>query len=436
MIPVYKELQELTKENYKGNFGLCFNKFVQIDETNFKVPDNSIPEYKKKYASLKNASSKILEKKHLNQMHFCKTFSPRYETLTLVASLISPFVTGIGQTHPSEVGMTFDHTIGIPYIPASGIKGIVRFSHTLSIIDEAVKKGRVKKDKVQKDCFDDEEDWTNIPVMFGKGGDKGNEGRVIFLDAYSLDVPDIKEDIMNSHYKPYYSEQKEAPGDYHAPVPIKFLTVENGTKFIFRVLVDKQYNDLSDDNKITDLVKKALKNSLEVEGIGAKTAVGYGRFQIESDVEPDYLIGKFEEECISEEDKLAQMKEQLMAKLGTIAKDSQDADSEFDKWIGSALKDDLEIAEKFKTVLKKKKADKSYTARYIKLSEILKIPLTEDIGKTLPVSPAESNDENEIEKIRKKLNKAKGKPKEMKKILKNCPKGMRSKLEQEFNIKE
>jgi len=43
--------------------------------------------------------------------------------------------------------MTFDHNLGIPYIPASSIKGIVRFAHTLDLIENNFDKVSMKQRK-------------------------------------------------------------------------------------------------------------------------------------------------------------------------------------------------------------------------------------------------------------------------------------------------
>jgi len=46
--------------------------------------------------------------------------------------------------------MTFDHNLGIPYIPASSIKGIVRFAHTLDLIENNFDKVSMKQRKMEK----------------------------------------------------------------------------------------------------------------------------------------------------------------------------------------------------------------------------------------------------------------------------------------------
>ncbi|MBF0226067.1 MAG: type III-B CRISPR module RAMP protein Cmr6 [Desulfobacterales bacterium] len=118
-----------------------------------------------------------MEKKHSEQEKFCKIFPKNdFEIITIKAKLKSNLITGIGESHPHEVSMLFEHNLGIPYIPASSIKGLVRFVHTIFQIPEAEKKGLIKNG-----CFDDEEDWTLVPELFGT---QHKRGKVIFLDAY------------------------------------------------------------------------------------------------------------------------------------------------------------------------------------------------------------------------------------------------------------
>jgi CRISPR-associated protein Cmr6 len=129
---------------------------------------------------------------------------------------------------------------------------------------------------------------TKIAAIFGGDADKEKEGKkktiklkgkVIFLDAYPAKVPDLHVDIINPHYGDYYRDEngKIPPADYLDPTPIKFLTVKQGTKFTFRALVSK------DSDFLLQPVKTAFQIALEEEGVGAKTAVGYGRFEIQRD---------------------------------------------------------------------------------------------------------------------------------------------------------
>jgi len=378
MIPVHKEiLTILDSSSYKkGNFGLWFNKFVELDErNNFKVPTRAVNEYKDKYKEIVSYLKDFLLFKHINQYLFCQSFSSRYETLVFVADLKSPLIVGIGETHPSEVSMIFDHNLGIPYVPASSIKGVVRFAYMLELLDKGIDENKLKQDKEGSLYIDEEEEWTNVPDIFGTGGDDAKRGKVIFLDSYPLEVPHLHIDIMNPHYGPYYTDEghKTPPADYHQPNPIKFLTVAKGSKFIFRVLIDKTHNKY---DELKSKTIKALKRAITEEGVGAKTSLGYGLFKIVSEKEPSEIIKVYQEKFMSEEDRLKQIKEGMLAKIDKLPKGSQEVDAFIQEWQrNEKLNKDKEIAEKLIPKVRKKKKNKQYTKSYKILADILGISL-------------------------------------------------------------
>ena len=282
--PYHKKLQEQTRFMAKGNYGLWYNKFIPITDydhrkspykasDNNEDPDNAVKYYADQYRNLnKTELQTMLDKKHRDQAGYCNALSSGYEIVVFKAKLRNPLITGIGETHPHEVSMVFDHNMGIPYIPASGIKGIVRFAHTLELCRYILPE-KIKTDKDGEEYFDDEDDWTDIPQLFGT---QNKRGGVIFLDAYPDKMPELHIDIMNSHYSDYYSDDANStpPADYLNPIPLKFLTVAKDTVFLFRALVDKEQPEL------ISKVKSAFKKALTEEGVGAKTAIGYGVFDI------------------------------------------------------------------------------------------------------------------------------------------------------------
>lgn len=278
--PFYEELQEASRNMTGGNFGLWFNKFVPIsnfddckasDERGDK--DKAVSYYHDKYKQIeKNEINRLIEQRHVDQAEFCNALSSGYEAVVFRARLKTHLITGIGESHPHEVSMVFDHNLGIPYIPASGIKGIVRFAHTLGLIPDISPEKIETDEKTGQQHFNDEETWTLIPDLFGT---QEKRGSVFFLDAFPEKMPDLHADIMNPHYGDYYNDDQNTkpPGDYLNPTPIKFLTVSKDTVFIFRALVDRKHPEL------TGMVKTAFRNALMQEGVGAKTAVGYGLFE-------------------------------------------------------------------------------------------------------------------------------------------------------------
>ena len=291
--PYSTQLQTAAKSFSKGNFALWFNKLIPLNnETKCKPCNKSgndkevVQYYESFYNGLKNniTLKNLLDAKQRNQKEFCEFYeNAGCKIISYQAKLKSPLITGIGQTHPNEIGMVFDHTMGIPFIPASSVKGIVRFAHMLELI-RSRNRSYIDSDK-DGEYIIESDLQTLIPDIFGGDSDiiknekkktKKWRGKVIFLDAYPDNVPDLHVDIMNPHYGQYYSddENKTPPADYLDPTPIKFLTVKPGTVFTFRALAPK-------DSDFIEPAKTAFQKALEDEGVGAKTAVGYGRFEIQ-----------------------------------------------------------------------------------------------------------------------------------------------------------
>ena len=64
---------------------------------------------------------------------------------------------------------------------------------------------------------------------------------------------------------------EKAPGDWHQPNPIYFLTVPKGIEFQFAIA---PRND--ERSKLLDKAKEILISALKEFGVGAKTSLGYG----------------------------------------------------------------------------------------------------------------------------------------------------------------
>lgn len=169
---------------------------------------------------------------------------------------------GLGYEHPTEIGFTFDWTTGLPIIPGSSLKGVA-----LSYA----------KDNTEKwDAGEREE-------IFGS---KDEVGRIVFLPAYPCienGEQFLEVDVMTPHYGPYYeSKGGKPPADWYNPNPLYFLTVPKGVKYCFR-LADRWNigrKVVPEDN--SDILNKAcaiLRAALMDHGVGAKTAVDYGRFE-------------------------------------------------------------------------------------------------------------------------------------------------------------
>lgn len=66
-------------------------------------------------------------------------------------------------------------------------------------------------------------------------GTKEGSGGAVFFDAVPIQAPRLKLDVMNPHYPAYYQGKNVPPADYLSPSPVYFLTVEQGSPFLFAV---------------------------------------------------------------------------------------------------------------------------------------------------------------------------------------------------------
>ncbi|MCX7914501.1 MAG: type III-B CRISPR module RAMP protein Cmr6 [Thermodesulfovibrionales bacterium] len=187
-------------------------------------------------------------------------------------------IIGLGASHPQETSMTLHHIYGIPYIPGSAIKGITKHWTVLKFaesnkrtdvkIEEAI--DRVSKALETGEQLGIELDDVKFEELIEIFGTQKQAGKVIFMDAYPVDNINLKIDIMNVHYSDYYSGN-QPPADWQNPNPIKFLTVEE-TQFQFMIL--------SKDKNLAEKAKSLLAEALKEHGIGAKTSLGYGIFDL------------------------------------------------------------------------------------------------------------------------------------------------------------
>jgi CRISPR-associated protein Cmr6 len=200
-------------------------------------------------------------------------------------TLESNMALGIGGSSVFETGFTLHHVYGCPYIPATSIKGIVRSWIIVELF------GGSEKDAVADKGFCDIFGCTaEVEVIIEgkrskgkswyeseKKGDGDRQGTVVFMDAFSTNQPEVKEDIMNPHYPKYYTGTF-APTDFQSPNPINFLTVSN-TTFLF-VIGAKTFEPILSGifkgRTPLDVAKEWLNKALTGHGIGAKTAIGYG----------------------------------------------------------------------------------------------------------------------------------------------------------------
>ncbi|GAB4403089.1 MAG: hypothetical protein OHK0048_21610 [Rhodoferax sp.] len=228
------------------------------------------------------------------------TAAPEAARFGLEASAVAPFTTGLGNEHPLENGFAFLNPYGLPYLPGSGVKGVLR---------QAVR-------ELASGQWGDTQGWTAekihtigqgknaielspIDALFGLEASEGStelvRGALTFWDV----IPQIKGDalavdIMTPHQSHYYQQNSErksgnsvTPHESGQPNPISFLTVPPGSTFSFHVTCDLDHlNRLAPDLAANDrwkvLLTAAFAHAFEWLGFGAKTAVGYGAMQAQA----------------------------------------------------------------------------------------------------------------------------------------------------------
>ena len=187
------------------------------------------------------------------------------------------FVTGLGNPHPVENGLTWHPVLGVPYLPGSAVKGITRAWLELNGYDAQARKrlfGSDDKDPKEARAFADEPELIS--------------GEVIFFDALPVEPVTLMIDTMTPHMGKWYESGDKQPGgaantpaDWHAPNPVVFLAATN---VVMRFAVAPRLRpgmsdaDREEAKALAELASQALSDALEYLGAGAKTAAGYGTF--------------------------------------------------------------------------------------------------------------------------------------------------------------
>lgn len=215
---------------------------------------------------------------------------------------------GLGNSHPLENGLLWHPTLGVPYFQGSTVKGLAKaLMEKWGAEPELIKRWFGSVNAVSSKTADFE-------AMFGmpltdelkKQLDEQSIGDFIFLDAVPVAPVMLKQSIMTPHYGDWYqkgdstpTDQKTQPGDWHSPVPVSFLAVENA-KMQFGVM-PRLGADVSVDE--IEQINNVIRMALEHLGIGAKTATGYGRMRLDEQAQKAQEAKKAEQE---QADKLQQ----------------------------------------------------------------------------------------------------------------------------------
>jgi CRISPR-associated protein Cmr6 len=204
----------------------------------------------------------------------------------------SRMIIGSGSKGALEFGITLHPVTGLPYIPGSALKGLCR-NYTLYYIAEesAISLDPAKVKDPSEVATQLDEQLTGVKnhglkfdpdyALFYRNlfGTQEEAGRCVFFDAIVQNVPNdiplFAVEVMTPHFRKYYETSgKDAPNDADNPNPITYIAVNAAVTFHFAIGLRK---NVSSETPLVD-ARTLLKKALQVMGIGAKTAAGYGVF--------------------------------------------------------------------------------------------------------------------------------------------------------------
>lgn len=296
MIPI-PETQRRLLEQDSSNAALYFARMTPYDEGSGGKPK------KEAIATLGVAINKrlasnadVLNRIHERQTEILKTTALQGGMVwELTATMSSPFVSGLGSGHPTETGFILDRNTGLPCIPASTIKGVLRLACGLHI--EQTEPDSVKEQRGKNGQSTGQWEIPDTHPLFRRhfgdtdtGKKDSVRGQIAFLDAFPAALPQdgrlFKTDIMNPHFGKYYAGE-QGPLETESPIPVKFLAVNSGVQFVFRCLalpLPERAADEPDAGVFSPFDEQDEKNVqalFEIActqlGFGGKTSVGYGR---------------------------------------------------------------------------------------------------------------------------------------------------------------
>ena len=339
-----------------------------------------------------------------------QTFDASAASLRLEAVAIAPFTTGLGNEHPLENGFAFLNPYGLPYLPGSGVKGVLRqAARELASGDWANDSGWSEKKAIplmqgdgarRKPVLDAHKQpvmLSMLDVLFGREAASGDSDHVRGALSFWDVIPQIKGDslaveIMTPHQSHYYQPPKPpktvrdaagssiSPHESGQPNPISFLTVPPGSGFVFHVQCDVEHltrlapelAEAGHDGKALwqTLIEAAFAHAFKWLGFGAKTAVGYGAMETEA--------MRRERQAREEEQRRSEVE-------ATRAREIQRQETEAVPWEGARIKFN--------------RANKSLTAEKDGKTAIALAPKGEELLAALPAELRKKIETNQFVKL-------------------------------------
>lgn len=196
-----------------------------------------------------------------------------------------------------NAGLCLHPHFNAPYIPGSAVKGCARHAawQVWDEAEEGEKKLAVAKEIAEIFGFPTGDSKPKDPekvepgrcylddYLIQHGIYKATDavgGTIAFLDAVPETTAKLVCDLVNCHHKDYYAGKQPDAIDNESPVPNFFPAVEAGARFVFSVVSVRR-----GDNRLLARAQELLIRAITENGIGAKTAAGYGWFSYDAEAE-------------------------------------------------------------------------------------------------------------------------------------------------------
>ncbi len=183
---------------------------------------------------------------------------------------------------------------GVPWIPGSTLKGVMRHVASLQLLERDAKLGYllgfVKREgeeaprtyeemsleqiseHLEKIGVSDEvsSEFMRFARLFGT---KYYRGKLIVVGGFPVGSRDgrvITPEVISPHYKEYYEGRREIPSETLSPVPIVFPVIKEGVTFEFLI-----HSPKGDEGYVSELLDETLTH----HGVGGKQTSGFGLFE-------------------------------------------------------------------------------------------------------------------------------------------------------------
>ncbi len=256
---------------------------------------------------------------------------------------LSPLLVGTGQPHPVENGFSFGDPYGLPLLPGSSIKGVVRrAAEELALSGSAACRGgwtlprvwiafgfdanagwfrqggaasAARDDEALATAYrnhiaalEEEELREAAPLLEPHAAAAGQplrtflldlpnrpaalraihtRGMLVFLDAFvSPPAAGMGVDVLTPHHRTWYTEDQVpdfGPHDAESPTPVRFLVLPANSRLELHVHVGSSpVLGAEVAEAIVSALPVAVEHAATEIGFGAKTNAGYGRFALEA----------------------------------------------------------------------------------------------------------------------------------------------------------